>query len=103
MEIGERAARAPTAKRLPDDFTLTEARKETAKGEGADPAREFAKFTDHWRAASGANARKHDWDAAWRNWCRKSHDMRPNGRGVSEEPKLTWRPPPDEDEPNAHR
>lgn len=75
----KRAARAPTAKRLPEDFELTELRRAIARKEGADPDREFAKFTDHWRAASGANARKHDWDAAWRNWCRKACDMRPNG------------------------
>jgi hypothetical protein len=102
IEIGERVSRAPTARRLPDDFSLTESRKAIAKAEGADPEREFAKFTDHWRAASGANARKHDWDAAWRNWCRKSHDMRPNGRSpAAEEAKLTWRPPPDEDDANV--
>jgi hypothetical protein len=101
---GERAARAPTARRLPDDFSLTEQRRAIARAERADADREFAKFTDHWRAASGANARKHDWDAAWRNWCRKSQDMRPNGRGSpADEPKLTWRPPPDEDEKNARR
>jgi hypothetical protein len=101
---GERAARAPTARRLPDDFSLTEQRRAIARAERADADREFAKFTDHWRAASGANARKHDWDAAWRNWCRKAQDMRPNGRGPpADEPKLTWRPPPDEDEGNARR
>jgi hypothetical protein len=96
-----RLPRAPTAKRLPEDFSLTDSRKATARGEGADPEREFAKFTDHWRAASGANARKHDWDAAWRNWCRKSSDMRPNGRAPPDEPRLTWRPPPDEDDSSA--
>jgi hypothetical protein len=102
IEAEKRASRAPTAKRLPDDFSLTDDRKATAKAEGADADREFAKFTDHWRAASGANARKHDWDAAWRNWCRKSHDMRPNGRAPpAEEPKLTWRPSPDEDDERA--
>lgn len=95
---GMRVARASTAKRLPEDFLLTDPRTATAKAEGADPEREFAKFTDHWRSASGANARKHDWDAAWRNWCRKSHDMRPSTRAPPAEEKLTWRPPPDDDE-----
>lgn len=98
---GERAARAPTARRLPETFELTEERKAIAKAEGANPEREFAKFQDHWRAASGASARKHDWDAAWRNWCRKSGEFKP--RGGAEEPKLTWRPPPDEDELDAPR
>lgn len=104
-EEGERALRAPTARRLPEDFDLSEERKATAKVEGADAEREFAKFCDHWRAASGANARKHDWDAAWRNWCRKSLDFKPrgNGNGSAEEPKLTWRPPPDEEGADASR
>lgn len=79
----ERAARAATARRLPAEFELTESRRETAAKEGADPDREFAKFTDHWRASSGANARKHDWEAAWRNWCRKAGDMRPRANGAT--------------------
>jgi hypothetical protein len=92
---GERAMRAPTARRLPEGFELMEARKAIARAEKADPEREFAKFCDHWRAASGANARKHDWDAAWRNWCRKAGEFKPRG-GLATEPSVTWRPPPDE-------
>jgi hypothetical protein len=92
-----RAPRAPTAKRLPTEFELTEARMEIARAEKADPQREFAKFRDHWCAASGANARKHDWDAAWRNWCRKAADMRANGRGPASKPEEPpWHPPPDD-------
>lgn len=69
-------ARAPAKRgeRLPDDFapdldealalglTLTQAMSEAAK------------FKDHWRQASGQNARKLDWPAAWRNWCRRAVD-----------------------------
>lgn len=87
-----RAARAPTARRLPEDFELSESRRLIAKTEKADPEREFAKFCDHWRAASGANARKHDWDAAWRNWCRKASEFKPRGFASSDEPNLKWRP-----------
>lgn len=29
-----------------------------------------ANFRDHWIAASGTKARKHDWDAAFRTWAR---------------------------------
>lgn len=39
-----------------------------------DAKREFEKFRDHWLAASGANAVKMDWYAAWRNWLRKAED-----------------------------
>ena len=79
----KRAARAPTAQRLPADFELTDERRAIAQKEGADPEREFEKFTDHWKASSGANARKHDWDATWRNWCRKALDMKPRANGAA--------------------
>jgi uncharacterized protein YlbG (UPF0298 family) len=37
-------------------------------------------FRDHWIAnANQANAKKSDWEAAWRNWFRKQHA--PNGNG----------------------
>lgn len=88
----KRAARAPVAQRLPADFELTDERRATALAENADPDREFAKFTDYWRAASGANARKHDWDATWRNWCRKSGDMKPRMNGTS--PRRVYRDAP---------
>jgi DNA-binding transcriptional ArsR family regulator len=81
--------RAATAARLPENFELTEGRLGIASREGIDGRREFAKFCDHWRAASGANARKHDWDAAWRNWCRKAADMKPVvGPGRATDPAL---------------
>lgn len=95
-------SRAPTARRLPEDFALTPERRATAETEKADPEREFANFTDHWRSASGAKARKHDWDATWRIWCRRAADFKPriNGSAASE-PKLTWRPEPDEEVTDA--
>lgn len=66
-----------TAQRLPEGFGLTEDRRAVAVAEKVDAQREFGRFRDHWLAASGANARKHNWDAAWRNWCRKAADMKP--------------------------
>jgi hypothetical protein len=39
-----------------------------------DGKRETDKFVDHWTAASGANARKRDWAAAWRNWMRQADE-----------------------------
>lgn len=77
------------ATRLPDDFTLTPERVEIAKTEGCDPERTFAKFTDYWRAASGAKARKVDWDATWRNWCRNDHDRAPQGKAHKTKFELT--------------
>lgn len=66
--------RAQRATRLPADFSLTPERRLVAEAERLPAERTFAKFCDHWRAASGAKARKNDWDATWRNWCRNEID-----------------------------
>jgi hypothetical protein len=78
--------------RLRDDFDLTPERRAIAVDEKLDPQRTFAQFTDHWRASSGANARKRDWDAAWRNWCRNAHD-RNGGNGHAARQQNTQRKP----------
>lgn len=78
-----------TGVRLPEDFALTADRRRVAEAEGIDPERTFAKFCDHWRAASGANARKRDWDAAWRNWCRTEADRNRGGTRSAAPPRLT--------------
>lgn len=31
-------------------------------------------FVDHFRAATGRNATKKDWTAAWRNWLRRDNE-----------------------------
>lgn len=71
---GRKGRGSATATRLPAGFELTPERRAIAAAEGLDPDRTFAKFADFWRAASGARARKCDWDATWRNWCRDEHD-----------------------------
>ena len=63
-----------SAKRLPEDFELTKERRAVAEAERLPADRTFAKFVDYWRSASGARARKLDWDATWRNWCRTEAD-----------------------------
>jgi uncharacterized protein YdaU (DUF1376 family) len=81
------------ASRIPEDFDLTEDRRAVAEAERIDPGRTFAKFCDHWRAASGAASRKVDWDATWRNWCRREADNRkPQRASNSITDRLTWRP-----------
>ena len=51
---------------------------------GVDPDWEASKFKDFWLAAT-KNAMKKDWDAAFRNWCRKAYEDRkkfnPDGDG----------------------
>ena len=48
--------------------------------EGA-TARTLASFCDYWRAAPGAKGRKSDWQATWRNWCRRDAERAP-GRAL---------------------
>lgn len=96
-ENREREARAPRsarATRLPEDFGLTPERRKVAETEKADPDREFAQFVDHFRSAPGEKGRKVDWDATWRNWCRRAPDFKPRPRFTTGHPEDTgWRPP----------
>jgi len=71
--------------RIPEDFELTPQRKAIAEGEHIDASRTFATFVDYWRAVSGEKARKHDWDATWRNWCRRQSD----GKTQANRPRKT--------------
>jgi hypothetical protein len=85
---------AKRATRIPEDFTVTLDMIAWARDEvpGVDGKRETAKFIDYWTAASGANARKRDWKAAWRNWMRQADERggsRPNG---SHQPARPQRP-----------
>jgi hypothetical protein len=97
------SARVPpkgaNATRLPTDFDLTPERRAIAEAEKADPEREFASFTDHFRAAPGVKGRKNDWDATWRNWCRRAPDFKPRNGAAASVPERTWRPSPEDDLP----
>jgi hypothetical protein len=79
------SARPAHGSRIPEDFGLTPERESYAKKENLDPTRTLEKFVDHWRAASGANSRKRDWDAAWRNWCRREAEFSRGPVGVKGE------------------
>jgi hypothetical protein len=81
-EEGSARASARHATRLPDDFLLTPERRAVATTERIDPERTFAKFVDHWKAKSGQGARKADWDATWRNWCRNETDRNGASNGT---------------------
>lgn len=73
------------ATRLPDDFLLTPERKLVAEAERLHAERTFARFCDYWRSVPGVKARKLDWDATWRNWCRSELNKHqgPPGRKVN--------------------
>ncbi|MCZ2158840.1 YdaU family protein [Bartonella sp. 220] len=67
--------------RLPDDF---EPDYDFAIAEGLPPERvkvEMAKFRDYWKAKTGKDATKIDWQATWRNWIRNSKDHKINQIG----------------------
>lgn len=73
---GEPRATRSAATRIPTDFELTEDRKSYAVAQSLDPQRTLEDFRDYWTSASGAKARKHDWDATWRMWCRNQGDRK---------------------------
>lgn len=79
--VGRSAQKRAT--RIPEDFEVTASMVEWARREvpHVDGRRETQKFIDHFRAASGATARKQDWVSAWRNWMRKADEYAaPRGR-----------------------
>jgi len=64
--------------RLPDDWQLPKDWGDWAMGErpdlsAEDVRREASCFADYWHAKVGADARKADWQATWRNWIRRAH------------------------------
>jgi hypothetical protein len=64
-EIG--AARST---RIPHNFEMTDERKRYAEAQGLNAEAVLESFRDYWKAASGTKARKNDWEATWRTWCR---------------------------------
>ena len=61
---------------LPPDWSPTDADRQYASQDCHLPDHvideQAARFRDHWTAATGANARKRDWSATWRNWVRRA-------------------------------
>jgi hypothetical protein len=77
----KRAARPATY--IPDDFAVTAEMIQWALREvpTVDWRYQTKKFIDHWRQTSGSNARKSDWEAAWRNWLRRADEEAPSNNG----------------------
>jgi len=85
--LSDKSPPAPKARPLPDGWQLPRAWGEWALAEypywTADIVRlEGEKFRDHFRAKSGKDARKADWQATWRNWCRSDITQRAHQRGA---------------------
>jgi len=66
------APKPAMATRLPDSWPLTPEREQYAIAQGVNPERTHQDFCDYWHAKAGPNARKLDWDATWRTWCRRA-------------------------------
>lgn len=76
----------------PDDDLVTWAQKKVPQLAGK---RETEKFVDYWTAASGRNAVKLDWRAAWRVWMRNAAERYPtNGTRSSHELPASSAPVP---------
>lgn len=65
--------------RLAADFAITAAMAAWAAENvpGIDFAAETMRFRDYWESKAGANARKTDWPATWRNWMRRAAETAP--------------------------
>ena len=74
----KQSPRARKGHRLSDAWTPKPLPEPLASDVAAWPAgaieRELARFRDWAASATGPNAVKKDWDAAWRNWLRKAQD-----------------------------
>ena len=71
--------RPAVAHYLPEDYTPD---LDAAVAIGIPPQlarRVAAAFVDHWLAEDSPSARKRNWDAAWRTWCRRELERLPRG------------------------
>ena len=79
---GTRAERADRGARLPADWAPTEDDRGFAASLGVAVEREAASFRDYWHAKPGADGRKTNWSATWRNWVRRTSERKQgNGTG----------------------
>jgi len=79
---GTRAERADRGTRLPADWSPTEADRAFATNLGVAVDREAASFADYWHSKPGADGRKTNWSATWRNWVRRTSERKQgNGTG----------------------
>lgn len=91
---GNRQSAGVRARRCPEAFEITDSMRAWARSKvpEVDIDTETEKFRDHEYAKA-----KTDWPAAWRTWMRNSVDFsRPRSSAPAPEPKLTWRPGPDD-------
>jgi len=69
-----------SAHRIAVDWKPTEADRDWSVKHGmtlTEIERQAEGFLDYWKARGGEKARKTDWEATWRGWCRKFLDDNP--------------------------
>lgn len=81
----ERARPSGRGTRIPDGWKPSDQGREFAEVLlGTELAlTEFDKFYDYWRGLSGGRAIKSDWEATWRNWCRRASEYQGKSHGNS--------------------
>lgn len=94
----EGEARSPSGSRLPTDWQPSEADSEFAKANrpDLDVKAEADKFRDYWHGLAGADARKADWSATWRNWIRRADTPKGTAAAATASapaPPRDWRKP----------
>lgn len=82
-------ARASHGERLSSSWALTPDLSAYARGLGLSPNHEAESFCDYWRSTAHASAIKHDWNAAFRIWCRKSAERRSSPASTPSHPRAS--------------
>lgn len=79
------------AKRIPDDFGITEEMREWGRKNCAtvDGPAETVKFINYWQAKAGKDATKLDWFATWRNWMLNAKERQPANKPNATENALS--------------
>lgn len=90
VEVAVPARTRARGSRVPDPFPVTAEMVEWARAQcpRVDGKRETEKFVDYWRAKTGAQATKLDWEATWRNWMRSAAERLPD-RASPVQPSLS--------------
>jgi len=86
---GRARAPAATGTRLPANWQPSDDGAQLAWDLGLNPETVLATFRDYWTSQPGQKGRKTDWEATWRNWCRREAErLSPRGRGPQTQPML---------------
>lgn len=89
----QRAPRRQRGSRLDGEWTLPGGWRDWAKtncfASDDEISRQADTFRDYWISKPGAQACKLDWEATWRNWCRKAFSSAGRHSGTIRQPQST--------------